>query len=82
MELSILAEVAKLLAGRPVDVDAGDVVRREFGRRIRSTRLQTDAEDAQLAQLNVLAVEQDLAQTIDSLRYDGLNVRAFLHTTV
>jgi len=73
LELSVLTEVLELLAGRPGDVHSLDVVGVEVVSRLGGVAGQFHTEGAEVAQLNPVAAEELLAQTVYGVGQDALD---------
>ena len=65
VELGVGEEVAELAARFPADRDALDVLRAELLRRLRALAAERQGEVAELAEANLLALQQLLAHAVD-----------------
>ena len=76
VELGVGEEVAELAARFPADRDALDVLRAELLRRLRALAAERYGEVAELAEADLLALQQLLAHAVDCHVEDGHDVGA------
>lgn len=82
VEAGLAHQVLEVLARREDDVHLLDVLGREFLHALRALAAQAHAKGTQLAQLNLVAVEQLLHQTLAHVRDDTLHRSPGEHAVV
>ena len=74
VELGIVDQVLELLARLPLNLHLGDVLRRKLVGSLCALRAEQEREIAQIAQTNLLALEQHLSHAVHCHVEDGADV--------
>ena len=82
VELGVIAKVLKLLTWLPLNPYTGDVLCGELVGILGTLRAEQDGEVTQVAQTNLLALEQHLSHAVYCHVEDGADVGSRIHTAV
>ena len=74
VELGVVEQVLELLARLPLNLHLGDVLRRKLVGRLCALGAEQEREIAQIAQTNLLALEQHLSHAVHCHVEDGADV--------